>query len=943
MLVQAAPLLEREEEIAAIRGALAPTGEGRGGVIAFEAPAGLGKTRLLTTAVEHGEQAGAQVLTARGFELERQFTFGVLRQLYEPVVATAGREERDRLLEGAAAPVRSALGAGEGPAPEAIDPVFAVAHGLYWLTANVAERGPLLIALDDAHWADGASLRCLSYLAHRLHDLPAVLAVAIRTGEEGDDQLAAMLDDVAATRIKPRPLSVAATGALIAERVGEDADPAFAAAAHTLTGGTPFLVDALAADLRDEGIHPDADGAARLPALTPDAVARSVLVRLSRLGDGATELAQAVAVLGDGASLAHAAELAGLDAAEAADAADRLGRADVLRPAPSLAFTHPLVRDAIHAETPVHACAVLHAGAARLLHREGASIEHVGAHLVRTAPVGDEWVAARLAEAAAAAGSRGDLESAAAFLERALDEPPPVADRARLLHELGKAEYRLGRPGSFDHLKEAEALAEDPALAAGIMFDQARALLVTGRPEAVAALERAKAQLAREDRGHTVRQECELIILGRHYPWTAPLVSELADGLAGVVSRREPGWEFACNSLAGQAYLRNEPAAKGLGLVRQSLEALVERGGDPSESAVFIHNARGLMLGGEYEEAEHYLNIALDAARRVNAVVGFSTTAAFLADSALRRGDLVRAEEDAAMALDAARASPIQPQIQLVIGVLIWVLVERGQLDEADRLLAEHDLTGELPVSASLPGLAYARGMLREAQGRTDAALADVLATGDAVRALLVSGPSPVPWRSAAARLMAQLDRRDEARRTAAEDVELARDFGAPHTLGLALRGAALAPGGDAALRYLEESVEVLARSQARLELARSQCHLGSALRRTGRRAEARDVLRAALDGASRCGARPLAERTRAELLAAGAKPHRERTSGVAALTASERRVAELAVEGLTNRQIAQALFVTASTVEKHLASAYSKLDVAGRAELADAFTPTSR
>ena len=929
-------LLERGDELAAIDDALRAARAGEGGTVVIEAAAGLGKTRLLAAARDRAAQAGMQVLAARGFELERQFTFGVLRQLYEPAVAAVA--DRDGLVDGAAALAGPAIGL---PAPESgeiADPIFAVAHGVYWLSVNLAARGPLLIAVDDAQWADTASLRCLAYLAHRLDDLPAVLVAAVRPGEPDapEDVLHDLGSGPAVRRLAPRPLTSAGTGALIAERMGADADAAFAAAAHDLTGGNPFFVTALAADLRDEGVRPDRDGARLLPAVTPDAVARSVLVRLSRLGGDAQRLAQAVAVLGDGAVPAHAAALADLDGSVAVAAADRLARADILRAAQPLAFTHPLVRDAVQSESPPHTRADLHARAARILDAAGASIERIGAQLLRTAPAGDPWVAERLGKAGESARARGDLESAIAFLARACDEPPASGERGQLLHLLGATEVRAGEVAGYDHLDQAAEAATDPVLRAAIEFDQARGRLLAGRPEAVAALERASAQLPVGERGEVIHNEAELIALGRMSPATAPLVLERGAALAGVAEREEPGWEAALGVLAANAYLANEPAERVADLARRSLDGRRASGHDPAESAGYLDTCFVLSLAGEYDEAEGHLDHAIDRARRANSLLGFSAAASFRAGSALRRGDLTQAEGDARMALEAGSVGLAPLPLPAAVGVLVEVLIERGELDQADALLEERGFAGELLRLGPFNSLAFARGALRLAQGRHDAALADLTATGESVQALCIRAPGPIPWRPEAALALAALGRRAEAAAMAAEGVALARAFGAPYDVGIALRAAGLIEGGEAGLALLEQAVTALDGSPVLLELARARTDYGAALRRAGRREAAREVLREALDGAAATGAHALADRARAELVTAGAKPRRERTSGVDALTASERRVAELAVEGRTNRQIAEALFVTTGTVEKHLAKVYGKLEIAGRGQLAE-------
>jgi DNA-binding CsgD family transcriptional regulator len=166
------------------------------------------------------------------------------------------------------------------------------------------------------------------------------------------------------------------------------------------------------------------------------------------------------------------------------------------------------------------------------------------------------------------------------------------------------------------------------------------------------------------------------------------------------------------------------------------------------------------------------------------------------------------------------------------------------------------------------------------------------------------------------------------------EELALARDFGTPRALGVALRAAGLVAEGSRAESLLGEAVATLESGEARLELARARLELGSLLRRANRRADARPLLREALDVAFHTGASPLAGRAEVELRATGAKPRRLLLTGLDALTASERRVAELAAQGLTNREIAQALFVTARTVEGHLTHVFQKLQLSSREEL---------
>ena len=170
----------------------------------------------------------------------------------------------------------------------------------------------------------------------------------------------------------------------------------------------------------------------------------------------------------------------------------------------------------------------------------------------------------------------------------------------------------------------------------------------------------------------------------------------------------------------------------------------------------------------------------------------------------------------------------------------------------------------------------------------------------------------------------------------------LARAFKGPRTLGIALRAVGLTDGGRRGIELLRQAVRVLEDSGARLEHARAMADLGAALRRAGQRSDSREVLQVALDLAHRCGAIALTERTRTELIAAGGRPRRLVLSGLGSLTPSERRVAQLAADGMSNREIAQNLFITARTVEGHLTHAYEKLAITSREQLPAALAPTS-
>jgi DNA-binding CsgD family transcriptional regulator len=264
-------------------------------------------------------------------------------------------------------------------------------------------------------------------------------------------------------------------------------------------------------------------------------------------------------------------------------------------------------------------------------------------------------------------------------------------------------------------------------------------------------------------------------------------------------------------------------------------------------------------------------------------------------------------------------------------------MVERGRLDAADAAFRDYGLTDALFPNLLVANLLLdARGRLRCAQGDYQQGLDDLLAVGERQAAWEISNPGVIPWRSSAALACAALGDRERAGELVDQELALART---PRARGIALRAAGLVSEGQDGVGLLRDSVATLETSGARLEYARALTDLGAALRRAGRRTEAREPLRVGLDVATECGASAIAARAREELVTAGARPRRARIAGAEALTASERRIATMAATGMTNREIAQALFITIKTVKAHLGHVFQKLDITTRAQLAAALT----
>jgi DNA-binding CsgD family transcriptional regulator len=931
-----ARLLDRDREVRHVLERLAAAREGTGSLLLIEGPSGIGKTELLLAARRAALAHDMDVAWARGAELEREFAFGVVRQLFEPVVAG---EAETTAFEGAADLARAVFELRSGEEPAASAPrtgSFAVLHGLYWLCANVAERSPLLVAVDDAHWSDLASLEFVAYLARRVTELPVAMVVASRPAEESAE--GRLLDDVredpSAVVIHPAPIGASAVAELMAVETGGDPDAGFVDACRAATSGNPFLVRELARHVRDQGIRPSGDAAGEIRAMGPRTVARRVISRLRSLSPAAVPVARAAAVLGLDATVHRIAALAGVAPAEASAVVDLLALAQVVSDARPVEFVHPMVRAAIYADIPTGERARLHALAARVLEEEDAPGERIATHLLATDPASDAATVERLLAVAREALARGAPSSARSYLRRALAEPPQTAERPVILAELGAAESLVGDERAVGHLREALRLGPPTATRRRAAVALARFLVLTGRPgQAAVIFETAPAD---PDRGDVELEAAAVAACAGDVEAADTIDDRVAElrAYAEHAPDPPPGVFAALAIVDVQANRPADPTGElallGLGTGPRGL------GWASGLIAVFS----ALLFCERYDEAAAAVEEGTAIVRARGSSAHLAMCSAMRACLRLRRGAVVDAEADARTALASAPALAHGFYGMFALATLVECLIERGQPEEADAELARIGVPAHV-TAVTYGSVLHARGRLRLAQQRPAEALDDFTAAGRH----MVQGRCPTPsagaWRSAAALAHLALGHEEAARACAREELDLARAFGAPRALGVAARTAGVidsrTPEGMA---LLDESARVLNGSQAELERARALTELGAALRRAGRRAQAREHLRRALDLARRCRADVAADRAQTELRATGARPRSLVLSGPASLTASERRVAELAASGLTNREIAQQLFVTRRTVETHLTHVFEKLGLDSRTEIEAALSP---
>jgi len=922
-------LVERDRERAAVTATVES-----GGVLVIEGGAGIGKTALLAAGCEQAAEAGYEVLRARGSELESGFAFGVVSQLFERRVAVGGPAECEALFAGAAAAARPLLSSqlGEGAVR---DISFAVLHGLYWVAANLAGTRPVLLAVDDAHWADAPSLRWLAYLAPRVEGLRLSLLVALRPAEPAADEAPLLAVRAEAAVVRPALLSQNAVAGIVQGLAGDVATDEVCSALWRESGGNPFYLH----ELLRAGSSVD-DSVFRLDAGQPLArrsagLTRQVAARVRRLDPRALRFAQALALLGDDCELRHAAAVADMEPEVAARLAAGLVRLEVLAEDDPPGFLHPVIREAVEASMGNDERDLGHRAAARLLHADGAPPGRVAVHVMRFQPVGDSFAVARLREAAQAAIQSGAPQAAADLLARALAEPPTPVERITLLREIAEAEMLAGLEAACGRLEEALKLTGDPGQRAEIGLELAEAHANLYRWEqAVDVCQRALNDLGERDPALAARLEAELVVCGlrdgRRVAAALPVLARLGARRLD----RGPAEAYAVARAMAGLFLDHRPAQE----VALPLKAAFERSGPRADNwDVRLPGLVTLIWAEGYSAVQATLDGMLAEAERTGSARGLHVTYVILGLLKLQLGALPEADAAARVALRVLQAADFSQGLPLVASVLADVAVEAGDLAEAEAALTMLPSDG-LPPTQPATLVAAVRGRLRLSQGLPDEALIEFETCGSLLSAGL-SGPEIRDYgflhaRSGSALALLRMGERERAIELAEGELADARIFSAPRALGIALRVAGLACGGERGLDLLYESVAVLRSSPAALQLAHSLVELGATLRRSGKRAAARELLAEALDLAARCGARPLAARAREELKATGARPRRELRTGAEALTPSELRVARLAAEGRTNREIAESLYVTLKTVEGHLARAYSKLGIAGRSEL---------
>ncbi|WP_131770502.1 helix-turn-helix transcriptional regulator [Candidatus Protofrankia californiensis] len=933
-------LVERDDALRRLDLLFEDCAASRGATVVVAGGAGAGKTALLHAFMARAARAGATVLEAFGSCAERDLPLGVLRQLSRGgsragLPGATGAHGSDGLLPdtafGPSADMSTGLSAAVHAAP-AGHPRPHLLQDLWVALRTLSEHAPVVLAVDDTHLVDTASLRGLIYLGRRLGS-QRVLLIATELADPAGDRLrnawqTDLLRQPRCHRLRVGELSVRGVAEVLTPRLGASAAREAAPGWRDLTGGNPLLLRALVEDL------PAAPGPA--PAGQPaqpspgEAFGKAVLTCLRRGGEPLLRVARGIAVLEEAGSAALLPRLLDVDPAVTrpvpARILDTLEVAGVLRAG---RFRHTAARAAVLADLDGPARTALHRRAAELLYSAGAPAEDVAVHLVAAEHAREPWGLDVLCRAAVTALVRDDVGCALECLRLAGLACEDDDQRATVALLRARVEWRIN-PGAA--LRHVEPLV--PALLTGQLPSQHALTLVKlmlwhGREDdATAGLRELETRRDQLDAQSLAGLDLIREYLQANHP---PLVARISS-LDGA-----DGWRPKASALSVAASATDGPLLPAV----TTLTGVLRTGAnhDTVRTAEWVLQATPLddVTLGSLEWA---LLVLVYADR---ADIAASWCDQFLREAALRQAPTwqamlsgIRAEVAVHQGDSPAAEQHARAALTLIPGWTWGVGIGRP----LSALIAATTVTGSHAVdqvAAPIPdamfqtrfGLQYlyARGQQRLSHGRLHAALDDLLTCGRLMTAWDIDLPSFVPWRVEAALTLVRLGRTAEARALA--DEHLSRPGGG-RVRGMGLR--ALAATLDARERppVLLAAVDILQERGDRLQLAYALADLSDAHRRSGELTKARMITRRAVLLAQECGAEPLRQR-----LTDRSGDDTPGYGGIAAtLSAAELQVAMLAASGRTNREIAKKLYITVSTVEQHLTRAYRKLRVNGRADL---------
>ncbi|MFI1502552.1 ATP-binding protein [Streptomyces platensis] len=927
-----APQLERIARL------LERAAAGHGQALFVHGEPGIGKTALVTEAARHAGRLGMQVLTGAAEEIERCLPFSAVSGCLGVDAASVDprRVRVAHILSG-----EGRLGAAGAPAgPSWVD--FATVEAFLGLVDELCAAGPVLMVLDDLHWADAASLLILRRLQRVMAQLPLMLIGAYRTVPRvaALAELRAGSDGVRPAELSLRPLEPSAVAELVTDLVGAPPGTALAARVAEAAGNPLYITELITALDRESAITVRAGAAEVSGFAAPASLADALVHRLSFLSADARHLLRVAAVLGSRFAVSLLAKVLGRGVGEVLAPVMEAVEAGVLTGAgEQLAFRHDLIRRVLHDAQPRSVRVTVHQEAGRALAEAGAPVERIAEHLLNSGTAGGAWMVAWTARSAGPLTARAP-QLAVDLLGRsvALAGPDdPLAGSLRL--HLTVALMCAGRSREAEeHARQALARGTEPALEPALHWILAQSLFLRGRPDLAAqAADIARAAPAvppaEAARFHAFASVC-LVSMGR-----ADEAEAIAERLRGP---KADGGDAAATAFA----LQTLAIVRLLGFrYEQALELLREALRIVPESPQSCHRiALQLSLANCHLERDRTgaAHAELAAGRRLaEQRGGFFLPWYHLSEALLlfRTGRW----DDADAEIQAGREPGEHFGMSRALrGLAALIALHQGRGPEAaGHLAAARAGTGNETIAPFYAHLTLrAEALDHEVRGATEQAFAVLAGALDAAEGGPGGRPVLLSFLAVDVVRLALACGETATARQATDRIEaIARTSGAPHHRADALRCRGLLTGRpelllEAAERY-EEAIRPLGAAQ-------SSCEAAELLARAGRPDQARDLLRQAVDRYQQLGAAWDIRRDEARLRAVGIRRghHGEPQAGAGwdSLTPTQLTVASYVAQGLSNPEIAARMFVSRRTTQTHVSHILARLGLSSRVELAAAY-----
>jgi ATP/maltotriose-dependent transcriptional regulator MalT len=904
-------LYGRDPERSIIGGLLEGARDSRSGVLVIRGEAGVGKSALLDDARE--QASDMQVLACAGVESETALPFAALHQLLRPVLLHLGKVPS---LQADA--LRGALGLDTGRS----DDRFLVSLAALSLLAEAAEHRPLLCLVDDAHWLDDASADALVFVARRLEAEGIVLLFAAREGEARQFEASA-LDE-----LRLGGLDAEAAGKLLDRHAGEALSPEVRARLVEATGGHPLALLELPSALSEAQL------AGGEPLLGPVPVSARIedafLARVRELPEGTQTLLLVAATDDTGrlATVLRAAAQLGVGA-EALDAAEAAGLAGLR--GPNIWLHHPLVRSAVYQGASLSRRHAAHRALASVLEGE-TEADRRAWHRAAATVEPDPAVVEELEQAAVRARGRSGFAAASLAFERAAALAAEENEQARLLAAAAENAWFGGRLERARMLLErARPLASEPLQRADIDRYLGLIELTGGVPaDACRVLVSAAAEVGPSD-GERALQLLNIASVAAVYTGDGEAHVEIAELAGSLDVEQTPFARALVHLLIGLGGLSAGDLASAATNLRSSLalEAELEGVALAERPVALFFGGRAAMYLGDVEAAHRSAQAAATRARAEGALGLLTLILARLAHAELWSGRWAAASANAREGLGLARELRQHDLVALQLVILALVAAHRGKEDECRSLAAQgHELASARRFTLVAAVARWAEAELELGLGRPEEALRC---------SREISTTAVVFW--------AGLDRMEAAIRGG--DPELAREWLAAYEpwveraesgwgRAVAMHCRALLARDEAeCARLFTAALDAHSEASLPFERARTELAFGEFLRRARHARDAREHLRAALDGFERLGAELWAERARIELRASGQTARRRVDSTRDQLTEQELQVVHFVAQGLSNREVAARLFLSPRTIAAHLRNIFRKLGISSRTELA--------